>query len=118
MIAVKVTLVFFILLEFDIFTVNQMVLLIDLHLTNNCSIDNVWLEETPDNVHDVLYEDHSYCLSVARGLGTITTRKWVLGDETKKTGRRFFFSSPKRELRRRFFFSSPKGKKSSPKVQL
>ena len=24
-----------------------------------------------------------------------TTRKWVLGDETKKTGRRFFFSSPK-----------------------
>ncbi|KAL6182390.1 hypothetical protein ACLB2K_043812 [Fragaria x ananassa] len=42
------------------------------HLASICFINNVWLEETHDNIQDVLYDDYNYCLSIVRGLGTMS----------------------------------------------
>ncbi|KAL6132680.1 hypothetical protein ACLB2K_064919 [Fragaria x ananassa] len=40
-----------------------------LHLASLGALDDVWLKETPFIIHDVLYEDISRLLIVARGLG-------------------------------------------------
>ncbi|PRQ31856.1 putative ribonuclease H-like domain-containing protein [Rosa chinensis] len=39
------------------------------HLASVVTIDDVWLDETPAIIQDVLYEDYCHCFSVARGSG-------------------------------------------------